>query len=92
MARGRPKQMVVLLEADRQQPTSVAHSRSLPHGLVTRARLVLMAAEAEKLGLSFVRRVVSAVRQIARTHFIDSSPIRYSPRFLSSRDLYDGSG
>src|SRR5208337_3942673 len=59
MARGRPKQAVVLPEADRQQLTSVAHSRSLPHCLVIRARLVLMAAEglpssviSEKLGLS----------------------------------------
>lgn len=59
MTRGRPKQAVVLEEADRLQLTSVARSRSLPHGLVVRARLVLMAAEglpnsaiALKLGLS----------------------------------------
>lgn len=59
MVRGRPKQAVVLQEADRLQLTSVANSRSLPHGLVVRARLVLMAAEglpnaaiAVKLGLS----------------------------------------
>ena len=46
-------------EADRLQLTSVANSRSLPHGLVVRARLVLMAADglansaiAQKLGLS----------------------------------------
>jgi len=59
MARGRPKQPVVLEEADRLQLTSVANSRSLPHGLVMRARLIIMAAEglpsstiAAKLGLS----------------------------------------
>src|SRR5271157_2195574 len=59
MPKGRPKQPVILPEADRQQLTSVAHSRSLPHGLVIRARLVLMAAEglpssaiSGKLGLS----------------------------------------
>jgi putative transposase len=59
MARGRPTQPVVLPEVDRQQLSSVANSRSLPHGLVMRARLVLMAADgvsgsaiASKLGLS----------------------------------------
>jgi putative transposase len=59
MARGRPKQAVVLPEADREQLTSVARSRSLPHGLVIRARLVLLAADglpssviSDKLGLS----------------------------------------
>jgi len=59
MAKGRPKRVVVLPEEDRQQLTSVARSRSLPHALVVRARLVLMASEglpsfaiADKLGLS----------------------------------------
>jgi putative transposase len=59
MAKGRPKQAVVLPEEDRQQLTSVARSRSLPHALVVRARLVRMASEglpsfaiADKLGLS----------------------------------------
>ena len=59
MASGRPKLPVVLSEADRLQLTSVANSRSLPHGLVVRARLVLMAADglpnsaiSQKLGLS----------------------------------------
>ena len=59
MAKGRPKRAVVLPEEDRQQLTSVARSRSLPHALVVRARLVLMASEglpsfaiADKLGLS----------------------------------------
>jgi len=59
MARGRPKQPVILQETDRQQLSAVAQSRSLPHGLVTRARLVLLAAEglasstiASRIGLS----------------------------------------
>lgn len=59
MGRGRPTQAVVLDEAQRLQLTSVAQSRSLPHGLVVRARLVVMAADglascaiAAKLGLS----------------------------------------
>jgi putative transposase len=45
MPKGRPKQPVVLSEKDRQQLASVAGSRSLPHGLVMRARIVLMAAD-----------------------------------------------
>ena len=59
MARGRPKQSVVLQDMDRQQLTAVAQSRSLPHGLVTRARLILLAADglpssmiARRIGLS----------------------------------------
>ena len=59
MAKERPKQPIVLQESDRQQLTSVAQSRSLPHGLVVRARLVLLAAEglpsstiARRIGLS----------------------------------------
>ena len=59
MAKGRPKKPIVLAEEDRQQLSAVAGSRSLPHGLVVRARIVLMAADglpnaqiAEKLKLS----------------------------------------
>src|SRR4030042_6599008 len=59
MIKGRPKLPIILEEQDRRQLLSLAQSRSLPHGLVNRARLVLLAAEgrsnlsiAEKLGLS----------------------------------------
>jgi len=59
MKTGRPKAPVVLSEEHQQQLRSWAASRSLPHGLVTRARIVLLAAEgltnqaiAEKVGLS----------------------------------------
>ena len=59
MSQGRPKQPVVLSEEDHQQLVAVAHSRSLPHGLVMRARIVLLAADglsnaaiAEKLSFS----------------------------------------
>jgi len=59
MITGRPKQPIVLQEEERVQLKAMAHSRSLPHGLVIRASLVLMAAEgvpnnriAEKLDLS----------------------------------------
>jgi transposase len=53
------KRAVVLLQENHQQLSSMARSRSLPHALVVRARLVLMASEgmpsfaiADKLGLS----------------------------------------
>lgn len=59
MKTGRPKTPVVLSEEHKQQLNSWAASRSLPHGLVTRARIVLLAAQgltnqaiAEKVGLS----------------------------------------
>jgi putative transposase len=59
MIKGRPKPQITLEEHDRQQLQSIAKSRSLPHGLVNRARLVLLAAEgqsnasiAKKLNLS----------------------------------------
>lgn len=59
MARGRPVQPINLSEDDKFQLQSVARSRSLPHGLVRRAKIILMAAEglnnktiAEKTDLS----------------------------------------
>lgn len=45
MTAGRPKAPLVLAAEERSQLQSIASSRSLPHGLVQRARLVLMAAE-----------------------------------------------
>ncbi|MFQ6067738.1 MAG: IS630 family transposase [bacterium] len=59
MRTGRPKEPIILSDQEREQLTSMVHSRSLPHGLVRRARIVLLAAEgamnreiAEKVGLS----------------------------------------
>ncbi len=59
MRDGRPKKVLVLSQEERTQLESMASSRSLPHGLVRRARIVLMAADgksniaiAEELGLS----------------------------------------
>ena len=59
MILGRPKPALVLTPENRQQLRSVAQSRSLPHGLVTRAQIVLLAADgvtntaiSEKLGMS----------------------------------------
>lgn len=61
MKTGRPRQILTLREEDCSQLKALAASRSMPHGLVVRARLVLMAADgasntmiAQKLGLSRV--------------------------------------
>jgi putative transposase len=45
MKTGRPKRAVVLSDEERVQLSALAKSRSLPHGLVQRVRLVLMAAD-----------------------------------------------
>ena len=59
MARGRPTQPIDLSHETKEQLLSITRSHSLPHGLVRRAKLILMAAEgftnkiiAEKLDLS----------------------------------------
>ena len=44
MATGRPKEALVLNPQQREQLAGLASSRSLPAGLVTRARIVLMSA------------------------------------------------
>ncbi len=45
MAMGRPLTPLELSEADREQLESMVRSRSLPHGLVRRAEIVLLAAD-----------------------------------------------
>lgn len=45
MSTGRPKPPIVLGEGEKLQLKTMAKSRSLPHALVIRARLVLMAAD-----------------------------------------------
>jgi putative transposase len=45
MRTGRPKEPLVLSDEEREQLKSFASSRSLPHGLVRRARIVLMSAD-----------------------------------------------
>jgi len=45
MRTGRPKSPIVLSNEEHEQLKSIANSRSVPHGLVNRARIVLMAAE-----------------------------------------------
>jgi len=59
MMMGRPKKPVTLSVGEHEQLSAIVNSRSLPHGLVRRARIVLMAADgisnntiAERVGLS----------------------------------------
>jgi putative transposase len=73
MRTGRPKAPIVLTKEEREQLQSIANSRSLPHGLITRVRIVLMAAGgapnlaiAEKVGLSI--QSVSKWRRRYLTH------------------------
>ena len=59
MITGRPKKPVILPEEIREQLGAIVNSRSSPHGLVRRARIVLLAADgvsnnaiAERVGIS----------------------------------------
>jgi len=59
MKTGRPKTPISLSDPEEEQLKAMVNSRSLPHGLITRARIVLMAAEgstnneiSKKIGLS----------------------------------------
>lgn len=47
MKTGRPKAPMILCAEDQSQLIAIANSRSLPHALVTRAKIVLMAAEGQ---------------------------------------------
>jgi putative transposase len=75
MRTGRPKKMnIVLTKEEREQLQSLASSRSLPHGLVIRARIIILTAD----GLSN--------KEIARK--IDYSPnsvSRWRRRYLDQR-------
>lgn len=68
MKTGRPKKPLTLTTEARQDLEAIATSRSMPHGLVQRARIVLLAADgetntaiAEKMGLT--RPTVGTWRQ-----------------------------
>jgi putative transposase len=59
MARGRPTQAITLSPDVKEQLQSITRSRALPHGLVRRAQIILMAADgfnnktiAQNIGLS----------------------------------------
>ncbi|MDD5233726.1 MAG: IS630 family transposase [Syntrophales bacterium] len=47
MKTGRPKTPIILSADDQSQLNAIANSRSVPHGLVTRAKIILMAAEGQ---------------------------------------------
>jgi putative transposase len=68
MITGRPKKMIILSDDEREQLSAMANSRSLPHGLVRRVRIILLAADglpnyaiAERVDLSY--QAVSKWRQ-----------------------------
>ena len=59
MGRGRPRKPIVLSREVREELTSLSRSRTLSHGLVRRANIILMSADglsnrmiAQKVGLS----------------------------------------
>ena len=45
MRTGRPRKPIVLSDEEHEQLTSIVRSHSLPHGLVTRAKIILMTVE-----------------------------------------------
>ena len=56
MPRGRPMEPVVLTDGEESRLLSLASSRSLPHGLVQRAQIVLACARGEA-NASIARRM-----------------------------------
>ena len=48
MRTGRPKKPLELSAEEREQLEAIASSRSLPHGLVRRVKIVLLSAEARE--------------------------------------------
>jgi len=44
---GRPNTAVVISDADREQLSAMARSRSMPHSLVRRAQIVLLSGEGQ---------------------------------------------
>lgn len=80
MARGRPTQPIDLSDETKEQLLSITRSLSLPHGLVRRAKIILMAAE------GFTNKMIAAK--------LDLSPIvigMWRKRFLKQglMGLYD---
>ena len=45
MRTGRPKQPIILSKAEEEQLKSISRSRSFSHGLVMRAKIIIMSAE-----------------------------------------------
>src|SRR5271169_1710932 len=80
MPMGRPKAELVLSEAERAQLSTLARSRSLSAALVTRARIVLAAAEGEPNS-----------KIAARMQITGATAGKWRRRFLQARinGLYD---
>src|SRR3990172_6496904 len=83
MKTGRPKQILTLTDEARRDLDVLAASRSMPHGLVQRARIILLAADgetntaiAEKLSLSKPKEGTHwAVRPLAESARISKSTV-----------------
>lgn len=72
MRRGRPTEQVVLDEEQRTALQSFAGSQSLPHGLVVRSQIILLAAEGNTDGV--VAQQIGVTRQTVgkwRKRFIE---------------------
>lgn len=80
MSMGRPLPALKLTEEERQQLSSFAASRSMPHALVSRARLVLWAAEG-----------VANQEIAARLHWSKATVGKWRQRFVDHRlaGIYD---
>jgi putative transposase len=80
MITGRPKPTLSLTDEERIQLRSFAHSRTLPHNLVCRAKLVLWAAEGE-----------SNTRIARRLRWANATVGKWRQRFVQHRlaGLYD---
>jgi putative transposase len=65
MRTGRPKIPIVLTEEEQQQLKALAGSRSLPHGVVTRARIILMDAEG-LTNQAIARRVELSMQAVSK--------------------------
>ena len=80
MATGRPKTPLTLTDDERTQLKSLARSRTLPHALVARAKVVLWSSEGE-----------SNSQIAARLHWTKATVGKWRQRFLQYRlpGLYD---
>ena len=80
MATGRPKTPLTLTDDERTQLRSLARSRTLPHALVARAKVVLWSSEGE-----------SNSQIAARLHWTKATVGKWRQRFLQYRlpGLYD---
>jgi len=95
MPRGRPVRPVLLSAPERQELEALSRSRSMPHALVTRARIVLLAADGhsntaigDRLRLS--KPTVGSWRQrylTQRVQGLYDEPRPGGPRSISDEDL-----